>query len=490
VQRKIPDAILKARGQKAQTTSPASDPQVTTTIATSSQASQQPPMHVADKQTVLKLKSLLNKLTEENYERLLGQFLDIPNLGVILCEPEAIEIFFEKVESDWRGTKVVGRFAPLYAQLCFDLKKSLKSRSPNVNCRFIPLIITRCHRSIESIFDLSKKSNDEQEQLDEKMKKFGCVGRFITELSKRNLMKPSHLLEFVGRLLAACEKDSPEIFVTLSCLILKELGIHSKESKDASLLDGLSHIFETIGLMVKSDKLSKQCRFALLDLIDLRNAGWVTREEMKEKEMKEKEKKEKEREEEEREEEEREEREKEKKERGKKGKDLKSINPPPPTNTKQSSGDAHSSSTPVNTRISPSGNSTSKRTKATSIHNERTTDETSTQSSSSRQQRLPTTGDRDFVTPNSSNRVGNNRPLITPPSTRASPTHPATLARPQIAPTPITTTSSSPRGIVGRLSSALRSLSPRAPQSSATTSTTRKPMFKLGLGSKDAKKKV
>ena len=502
--RSIPASILAAKARNAQNNGAVSDPQVVTTSSTSSPTDQQSPILVARSEPILNPKRFLNQLTEEKYEGLLGRFLDTSDLGVLLCESGFIENFFIQIRSD---DPLKPKTIPLLARLYFDLNEYLKSRSPDECRKFKNLFIAYCQNHLESIFTdslicnekritessnskaPSEESINEMEQLNKKKKGFLCIGCFVIELFKRDLINPSPLLKFVESLLTAYQKAPSEIFISLVCDILKGLGHPIHISANSSLRDKLDTIFVLINGMKSSKVLLPRDRAICQDLIELRKAGWV-----------------------------------------KKKPTPKSTNPPPPTNTKQSNNDtksrtatketpttdsstprgkphhgnrsstssdkaahgtssslarspsspdkddAQSSSPPYRTQTSSSR--TSKRSEAMSTHGKRNVSATSGQSSSSNQQ--ISTGHRAVVTPNSSDRASY-RPSV-PSFMRASRDLSTPVARAQIAPTSVNNNSNSRSTIIPPSTSSRSSLSSVMHRIAATL-TPRKPIFKLDLGS-------
>ncbi|GAB1608041.1 eukaryotic translation initiation factor 4 gamma 1-like [Argonauta hians] len=232
---------------------------------------------------VKRVRSILNKLTPQNFETLVDQ------MELILIDTEdkldaVTDLVFEKAVLE-------PNYSSAYAKFCtFLMMLKVPSKSnPENNVNFHSLLLKKCREEFEKdneseqkILDLKEKieaANEEekkvlQEELDTVMfisrrKSVGNI-RFIGELFKMDMVKLDIMLGCLERLSSSTDEEKLECM----CKLLSTVGklIESKAKNEQ-----MNRHFKDIRAIVGARETSSRIRFMLLDLIDLRKNKWVPR---------------------------------------------------------------------------------------------------------------------------------------------------------------------------------------------------------------------
>ncbi|XP_025830115.1 eukaryotic translation initiation factor 4 gamma 3 isoform X2 [Agrilus planipennis] len=236
-----------------------------------------------------KVRGILNKLTPQKFQTLLGQ---IQSLTIDTCErlQGVIDLVFEKAVDE-------PNFSVAYALLCRELalmqvpnSEEVRKKDGQEYVNFRKLLVTRCQREFEKNSVDEEERNSKVKEIEEcadpekkkelqleleeydrrlRMKSVGNI-RFIGELYKQQMLTGNIMVRCILNLLEDKDEESLECLCKLLSTIGKEL-----ETKNVDL----NPYFNTMKEIVdkKHGKISSRVRFMLQDVIDLRNAKWVPR---------------------------------------------------------------------------------------------------------------------------------------------------------------------------------------------------------------------
>ncbi|GAB1610039.1 eukaryotic translation initiation factor 4 gamma 1-like isoform X1 [Argonauta hians] len=230
-----------------------------------------------------KVRSILNKLTPQNFEVLLSQIRDI-DINTENKLKILIGLLFEKAISE-------PSFSVAYANLCSCLLTvNVPSSAHSGMVNFRDTLLNRCqvefekHSSEEA--DLIKKQKEIEstscgetrrrlkEELDEafsaaKRRSIGNI-RFIGELFKLRMLTEKIMHDCVSNLLKSRDEESLECL----CRLLKTVGkeVDSDVSKST-----MKVYFQEMKDIVNEKKTSSRVRFMLQDAIELRENNWIPR---------------------------------------------------------------------------------------------------------------------------------------------------------------------------------------------------------------------
>lgn len=252
--------------------------------------------HMAPDVVQRKVKSNLNKMTPNNFDKIAGQILAIAHQSKDETDGrslrQVIQLTFEKATDE-------AHWAEMYAQFC---KRMLESMSPEIQDKnildrkgdvvvggslFRKYLLTRCQTEFERGWkmNLPEKPEGETEEAvmlsDEyyiaaaaKRRGLGLV-RFIGELYKLGMLTERIMHECVKKLVDY-EGMPDEAEVESLTSLLKTIGQQLDASeKGHSMMDAY---FARIGNMVAIKDLPSRLRFMLMDVIDLRTRNrWQAR---------------------------------------------------------------------------------------------------------------------------------------------------------------------------------------------------------------------
>ena len=240
-----------------------------------------------------KVKAALNKMTPEKFDRISDGVLEIAAQSKQETDGrtlrQVIQLVFEKATDE-------AHWAPMYAKFCFKMLSSMsneikdegiKDKNGNVVAGgnlFRKYLLNRCQEEFEKGWKVNlppRKEGETEEAAmlsDEyyiaataKRRGLGLV-RFIGELFKLGMLTERIMHECVKKLLDY-EGTPEEAEVESLSGLLRTIGkqLDSPESKAAGRMDAY---FERINQTMNLPDLPSRLRFMLLDIIDLRRAGW------------------------------------------------------------------------------------------------------------------------------------------------------------------------------------------------------------------------
>lgn len=249
-----------------------------------------------------KVKAALNKMTPEKFDRIADQILDIASQSKDESDGrtlrQVIQLTFEKAtdESHW---------ASMYAKFC---KRMLETMSPEVRDErikdkngnivsggnlFRKYLLNRCQEDFERGWsvNLPEAPKEEKEEAEADGKKPGeaelmsdeyylaaaakrrglGLVQFIGELYKLGMLTERIMHECVHKLVDY--KGIPdEAEVESLCKLLRTIGANLDDTeKGRPMMDAY---FARIQTMIDLPELPSRIKFLLMDIVDLRRAGW------------------------------------------------------------------------------------------------------------------------------------------------------------------------------------------------------------------------
>ncbi|KAL4785790.1 hypothetical protein BJX76DRAFT_355838 [Aspergillus varians] len=239
-----------------------------------------------------KVKAALNKMTPENFPRISGQILEIVSQSKDESDGrtlrQVIQLTFEKATDEAHWASIYARFCKsMLESMSADIKdENIRDRNGNVvagGSLFRKYLLNRCQEEFERGWkvNLPPKPEGVTEEAammsDEyyaaaaaKRRGLGLV-KFIGELYKLGMLTERIMHECVKKLVDyEGVPDDAEVESLTSLLRTIGASLDASE-KGHAFMDAYFH---RINLMVQTPNLPSRLRFMLLDIIDLRNAHW------------------------------------------------------------------------------------------------------------------------------------------------------------------------------------------------------------------------
>lgn len=226
-------------------------------------------------QALRKVKGILNKLTPEKFERLLGQLIPLISSYEVL--QGTIVMVFE-------NAVVQPTFVAMYADLCSELDAALPEfEGPDGPQHFKKMLANTCQEEYEATevarAEAQAQSGDVREDLERKAKQrlLGNV-RLIAELFKKGMVNDRIMVLILSDLLASADGQEPsEDSLEAACEVIGTAGAALEET--ARSKTRLDNIFTQLGRLANSRGYAPRIRFVIRDVIDLRSQHWVARRE-------------------------------------------------------------------------------------------------------------------------------------------------------------------------------------------------------------------
>lgn len=225
-----------------------------------------------------KIKSILNKLTPQNFETLFLRVQEI-NIDSAVCLTGVISQIFDKALME-------PTFCEMYAKFCVQLAAGLPEfYEDNERVMFRRVLLNKCQEEFE---------RDEREQAEAEMPEDGEIKlskeeregkrsaqrrrmlgniRFIGELYKESMLTERIMHECIKKLLGEYQKPDEENVESL-CKLMSTIGHMIDHPKAREHIDAY---FDRIAKMANNQALPTRLRFMLKDVIDLRRNGWQQR---------------------------------------------------------------------------------------------------------------------------------------------------------------------------------------------------------------------
>jgi translation initiation factor 4G len=226
-------------------------------------------------QALRKVKGILNKLTPEKFERLLGQLIPLISSYEVL-QGTIVQVFENAV--------VQPTFVAMYADLCSELDAALPEfEGPDGPQQFKKMLANTCQEEYEATeaarAEAQAQSGDARENAERKAKQrlLGNV-RLIAELFKKGMVNDRIMVLILSDLLGSTEGQEPsEDSLEAACEVIATAGAALEET--ARSKTRLDNIFTQLGRLSNSRGYAPRIRFVIRDVIDLRSQHWVARRE-------------------------------------------------------------------------------------------------------------------------------------------------------------------------------------------------------------------
>ncbi|OJJ46561.1 hypothetical protein ASPZODRAFT_132630 [Penicilliopsis zonata CBS 506.65] len=251
--------------------------------------------HLAPDVVQRKVKAALNKMTPENFDRISGQILEIVSQSKDESDGrtlrQVIQLTFEKATDE-------AHWAPMYAKFCKCMLESMSPEIKDENIRdkngnvvaggslFRKYLLNRCQEEFERGWkiNLPPKPEGVTEEIammsDEyytaaaaKRRGLGLV-KFIGELYKLGMLTERIMHECVKKLVDYEGTPDEAEVESLTSLLRTIGGSLDASERGHTFMDAY---FSRINMMVDIPDLPSRLRFMLMDIIDLRNARWKSK---------------------------------------------------------------------------------------------------------------------------------------------------------------------------------------------------------------------
>ncbi|KAF2766256.1 ARM repeat-containing protein [Teratosphaeria nubilosa] len=247
-----------------------------------------------------KVKAALNKMTPEKFDKISDQILEIAGQSKHESDGrtlrQVIQLTFEKAcdEAHWAG---------MYAKFCHKMLTTMSTdiRDENVKDKngnpvvggalFRKYLLNRCQEEFERGWQVNLPEQPEGDSKEAallsdeyyvaaaaKRRGLGLI-QFIGQLYKLRMLTLRIMHECVMKLLNF-EGDPDEAAVENLTTLLKTVGATMNEEEQGRAL--IQSYFDRIdAVLLKSEALGSRPKFMIMDMIDLRKAGWKGKDDTK-----------------------------------------------------------------------------------------------------------------------------------------------------------------------------------------------------------------
>ncbi|CAL8148141.1 unnamed protein product [Orchesella dallaii] len=245
---------------------------------------------------VKKTRGILNKLTPDNFDKLVNKFMELQLEDKDERISSVISVVFEKAIDE-------PSFSAAYAKMVHTVCKTSQETSK----KFRKQILDQCQKEfqksntdeaeIKEVEQKLEEATDEESrtqlklELEEKKytsrrRSLGNV-RFIGELYKLQMLTPKIMVECVHLLLYSPDEENLECLCKLLATVGQKLDMQLKSLEELSQRGDkpkfipetkwMDRIFKQLESLSSSKKLSSRIRFAILDVVELRQNDWKPR---------------------------------------------------------------------------------------------------------------------------------------------------------------------------------------------------------------------
>lgn len=221
-------------------------------------------------QSLRKVKGILNKLTPEKFERLLGQLIPLIS---------GYEVLQGTIKQVFENAIAQPTFVAMYADLCSELDAALPEfEGPQGTESFKKMLANTCQEEYEATEiareSALKLSGEEREDAmrEAKQRLLGNV-RLIAELFKKNMVNDRIMLIILADLLGPSDEEPPEESLEATCEMLKIAG--AALDSNARSKSRLEAAFSHLSRLSNSKVYPTRTRFVVKDVLDLRSQHWV-----------------------------------------------------------------------------------------------------------------------------------------------------------------------------------------------------------------------
>jgi len=238
-------------------------------------------VELSDDDILKKALLILNKLSLTKFEKLSNAFVATGIDRNKNTMEGAVNIVVDKAQSE-------PHFSSMYAQLCFKLSKKATVLGDVNRKIFRKLLLTRCQREFEedqtAKIDAATKglTDDEEIAYHTGLVKRAYLGhmRFIGELYKGDMIKLQIMLWCIKNLLEKYEEERVECFTKLMTTVgypLEQQSTILAHTGKSEPQNQLNACWEQVKSMISGKEASNRIKFLLLDLVEMKEKGWVKR---------------------------------------------------------------------------------------------------------------------------------------------------------------------------------------------------------------------
>jgi translation initiation factor 4G len=242
-----------------------------------------------------KVQAALNKMTPENFDRISDQILNIANQSKVEKDGrtlrQVIQLTFEKATDEPHFSSTYAKFCKrMLDQMSADIKDdTILDKHGNVvsgGNLFRKYLLNRCQEEFEKGWSVTTAADDSKEAAavllsDEyyvnatvKRRGLGLV-RFIGELYKLGMLTERIITGCIHGLIDF--KDEPkEAEIESLCFLMRTVGQQLEATEKGQPM--MQVYFERIQKMIDLPNLESRLKFMLMDVRDLRNHGWQSKE--------------------------------------------------------------------------------------------------------------------------------------------------------------------------------------------------------------------
>lgn len=222
-------------------------------------------------QILRKMKGILNKLTPEKFERLLGQLIPLITSHEIL--QGTIALVFENAVAQ-------PTFVAMYANLCAELDSILPefTGADGKPESFRKMLANTCQEEYEATESARNAASADKEEVQARAKNrmLGNV-RLIAELFRKGMVNDRIMLLILSDLLGPADNNPPEDSLEAACELVTVAGSTLEASpRSKSKLDAIFNHFTRLS---NTATYAPRIRFVVKDVVDLRSQNWVARRE-------------------------------------------------------------------------------------------------------------------------------------------------------------------------------------------------------------------
>lgn len=225
------------------------------------------------------IKSILNKLTPQNFDKLFVQVKEV-NIDSAPCLHGIISQIFDKALME-------PTFCEMYAKFCVQLAAGLPEfYEDNEKVVFKRVLLNKCQEEFErdereqAEAEKAEEHGEKKLSAEERQEKKAAARRrmlgnirFIGELYKESMLTERIMHECIKKLIGEFQHPEEENVEAL-CKLMSTIGHMIDHAKAKEFIDAY---FDRMTKMSNNQGLPSRLRFMLRDLIDLRKNGWHQR---------------------------------------------------------------------------------------------------------------------------------------------------------------------------------------------------------------------
>lgn len=214
-------------------------------------------------------KGCLNKMTQQTFDKLSEQYLDIAMRDIRGTEKEMIlpGLLKSLIDQIFEQALLQPEFCSLYSNLCVKINKAMPM--------FRKELLGKCQEEFERDARVPSSDYTDEEKNEflflAKKRTLGNI-KFIAELYKNKILVVPIMHVCVKRLLKQTPTNPDEEQLELLCKLLFDIGILIDTENAKNVMDG--YFNEIVGI-IAGGKVTTRIRFMLEDVQTIRNNKWI-----------------------------------------------------------------------------------------------------------------------------------------------------------------------------------------------------------------------